>query len=112
MAKLDAEHFPHLPELTYTDYDCTSRDGTTLSLRAWRRRSSGDQILPIVYLLHGGGWSYGGHQTESSMIHSFALQLGCVTVTIEYRLAPEHAFPTPFYDAYDGLLWVRPPSLQ
>lgn len=32
--------------------------------------------------------------------------LGLVLVTIEYRLAPEYPYPTPFNDCYDSLLWL------
>lgn len=38
-----------------------------------------------------------------------AEQLGAFAVSVEYRLAPEHAFPTPLEDCYAALCWpVRP----
>ncbi len=33
-------------------------------------------------------------------------------VTVGYRLAPEHRFPTPFEDCYAGLLWVAHEAQQ
>lgn len=107
MAKLEEATFPSMPELETVDHECTARDGTLLSMRVWRLRDHGHGTPPVAYILHGGGWSYGGHKTDSALIRSLASELGYVVVTIEYRLAPEHPFPTPFYDACDGLQWVH-----
>ena len=34
-------------------------------------------------------------------------QFGVVAVTIDYRLAPEHPFPTAVLDCWDVVQWVR-----
>ena len=39
-------------------------------------------------------------------------RFGCIGVTVDYRLAPEHPFPTPFQDAYEGLRWVIDNALE
>ena len=36
----------------------------------------------------------------------FARALGAVCVNVEYRLAPEHTFPTGVNDAYDAVKWA------
>lgn len=33
----------------------------------------------------------------------FARDLGCVCVNVDYRLAPEYAFPTGVLDAWDAV---------
>jgi acetyl esterase/lipase len=32
-------------------------------------------------------------------------------VSVNYRRAPEHRFPTALNDTYDAYNWVKPPSL-
>ena len=33
-------------------------------------------------------------------------RFGGVAINVDYRLSPEHAFPTAVHDAYDALKWV------
>jgi acetyl esterase/lipase len=35
-----------------------------------------------------------------------ARQLGIVVGAVDYRLAPEHPFPTPLHDCHDALAWL------
>lgn len=32
---------------------------------------------------------------------------GAVAISVDYRLAPEHPFPTAINDSWDALKWVR-----
>jgi acetyl esterase/lipase len=36
-----------------------------------------------------------------------ARELGALVVSVDYRLAPEHPFPTPLEDTYTGLRWLH-----
>jgi acetyl esterase len=59
----------------------------------------------IVYY-HGGGWTFGSIETHDGPLRSFANLTGAAVLSIDYRLAPEHPYPTPFEDAYTALSWA------
>ena len=64
----------------------------------------------IVYF-HGGGWVVGAPRTTHRMLAALlALDTGCAVVSVDYRLAPEHPFPTPADDARDAL--ALSPAMQ
>ncbi len=52
-------------------------------------------LLPAVVYLHGGGWVVGDIDTHDKIMRLLALDSGAVVVGVDYRLAPEHKFPTP-----------------
>jgi hypothetical protein len=33
-------------------------------------------------------------------------RVGCIAVSVEHHLAPEHKFPVPLEDCYDALVWT------
>ncbi|KAI4947437.1 hypothetical protein J4E91_006791 [Alternaria rosae] len=57
-------------------------------------------------MYHEGGWSMGDLTDEDMNCRMFARDLGAVCVNVEYRLAPEHKFPTGIHDCHDALLWA------
>ena len=52
---------------------------------------------PVLVYLHGGGWVCGSPKTHRKLAHRFA-EAGYLVFNVDYRLAPEHPFPTPFED--------------
>lgn len=62
---------------------------------------------PGILHIHGGGYVMG--QPEMGMANGFAWaqQLGAVTVSVDYRLAPETPHPGPVEDCYAGLKWLH-----
>jgi acetyl esterase len=56
--------------------------------------------LPAVVYFHGGGWSIGDLDSADPMCRRLAAEVGCVVVSVDYRLAPEHPFPAAVEDAY------------
>ena len=62
---------------------------------------------PCVYAIHGGGYVIGTRLMDDQRAAAWATDLGITTVSIEYRLAPEHAYPAALDDCYDGLRWVH-----
>ncbi len=79
-------------------------DGHQIALRMMRPTHLGDAPVPLVYWMHGGGYVLGSAAQDDALMARFASQLGCIGVSVEYRLAPEHPFPAPHNDCYDGLM--------
>ena len=60
----------------------------------------------IVYY-HGGGWVVGSLETHDMPLRALANLTGAGVLSIEYRLAPEHPFPTAPEDCYAALRWAK-----
>ena len=67
---------------------------------------SGDPPFPVLVYFHGGGWVIGDLDTHHSFCHALAKTSGCLVVSVDYRLAPEHRFPAAVEDAYAATKWV------
>jgi acetyl esterase/lipase len=81
-------------------------DGTTnIPIRIYmpRVRSSAG---PAFINFHGGGFIMGDLETEHARCLNMAVHAGCVSIGVDYRLAPENPFPAGLEDCYQALLWV------
>jgi acetyl esterase/lipase len=56
--------------------------------------------------MHGGGYVGGSAKEYLGHVQSVAEALDCVIVTVEYRLAPETAYPGSLEDNYAALRWT------
>ncbi|MCD2202611.1 alpha/beta hydrolase [Halobacterium sp. KA-6] len=65
-----------------------------------------DRPAPVVVFYHGGGWTLGTLDSIGGVCREVAARAGCVVVSVDYRLAPEHPFPEPLDDAYAALEWT------
>jgi acetyl esterase/lipase len=61
---------------------------------------------PAVLYLHGGGFVVGSPETELESASALALAANAVTISVDYRLAPENPYPAALEDAYSALTWV------
>ena len=61
---------------------------------------------PVLVYLHGGGWICGSPRTHRKVGYRFA-EAGFLVLNVDYRLAPEHPFPTPFDDCVAAIRWAH-----
>jgi acetyl esterase len=62
--------------------------------------------LPIFVWIHGGGFVLGDLQSGDVISRLLCNRAGCVVVSVDYRLAPEHKFPIAFDESLAALRWV------
>ena len=62
--------------------------------------------LPLVVYFHGGGWVLGDLDSADAEGRRLAVDCHCVVVSVDYRLAPEFPFPTPYEDCLAAIHWV------
>jgi acetyl esterase len=69
-------------------------------------RPAADGPLPVLVYFFGGGWTLGTIDTSDGVCRALTNAAGCVTVSVGYRLAPEHRFPAAIDDCYATTAWV------
>jgi acetyl esterase len=62
--------------------------------------------LPVVVYYHGGGWVIATLDTYDPSVRALAEQTGAIFVSVAYRQAPEHKFPTAHNDSFAAYQWV------
>jgi acetyl esterase/lipase len=62
--------------------------------------------LPGLLHVHGGGYVMGNPEMSDARNRVLARQIGCVIVSVDYRLAPETPFPGGIEDCYAALKWL------
>ncbi len=77
---------------------------TDLRLRVYRPAGTGP--WPVLVYFFGGGWSLGTLDTCDGICRMLTNAARCVTVSVGYRLAPEHKFPAAVEDCYAGTAWA------
>ncbi|MFI5529966.1 alpha/beta hydrolase [Kitasatospora sp. NPDC051853] len=78
--------------------------GGPLTLRVHRPSEAPE--LPALLYLFGGGWTLGSLDTGDAICRRLTNSVGCVTVAVGYRLAPEHPFPAAVHDVAAAARWT------
>ncbi len=66
----------------------------------------GEAPYAVLVYYHGGGWVIGDLETSEGICRALANAAGCIVVSVDYRLAPEHKYPAAVDDAFAALNWV------
>jgi acetyl esterase len=59
----------------------------------------------LIYF-HGGGWVLCNLDTHDGVCRDLARRSGCIVISVDYRLSPEHKFPAAVEDALAAVRWV------
>lgn len=103
-ARMGSLVMPKGPEpASTTDVDVPV-DGGRIRVRIHRPAGRGPH--PLHVFIHGGGWAIGSLGERDPRCRQIVAGANCVVASVEYRLAPENAFPTPVEDCYAALLWL------
>jgi len=66
-----------------------------------------DKPLPVVALIHGGGWVNGDRLGYAAAAIQFARTGDYAAVTVGYRLTKEAHWPSQIYDCKAAIRWIR-----
>jgi len=60
----------------------------------------------VLLYFHGGGFIVGSKESHRSMVAHIARSSGIQALSINYRLAPEHTYPSANQDCLNAYLWL------
>jgi acetyl esterase len=82
----------------------TDGPGGPIALRIYT--PAGDGPFPLMVFFHGSGFVLCSLDTHDGMCRNLAAGIGCVVVSVDYRLAPEHKFPAGPDDCLTATRWA------
>ncbi|WP_372399434.1 alpha/beta hydrolase [Azospirillum sp. HJ39] len=88
------------------DLSIPARDGAVLPARLYAADPAAAVPAPVLLFFHGGGYVVGSLESHDGLCRAIASKSGVAVLSVGYRLAPEHRFPTAFDDALDALDWL------
>jgi acetyl esterase len=100
---------PRAPLARVEDLTVPAADGAQLPARLY---AASTQRLPVMLYLHGGGFTIGNLETHDSLCRQLALRSGVAVLALDYRLAPEHRFPTAVEDSWAAMRWLAEEGSQ
>ena len=97
--------FPLQDDVTLTAVDVNGVPGE------WTVLVDSDPSRRLLYV-HGGGYVLGSINTHRRLVADICRAAGCVALSLDYRLAPEHTYPAAVDDAITGLehIWSNGPD--
>ena len=69
-------------------------------------KTDGDNLLPFIIFIHGGGWQNGGKEKKISQ-NAFILESGFAMASINYRLTSDSQFPAQIHDCKAAVRYLR-----
>jgi acetyl esterase len=79
-------------------------DGDDITVRVYT--PPGEPPFPALVYFHGGAFWLGDIDQPDTACRDLASRVRAVVASVDYRLAPEHPFPTPPEDCYSATVWA------
>jgi acetyl esterase/lipase len=79
----------------------------TQLLDVWRRDDLPTQPAPVLVFVPGGAWIHGSRLLQGYALMSHLAEMGWVCLSIDYRVAPHHPWPSHLTDVKTAIAWAR-----
>lgn len=79
-------------------------DDGHVDIRIYRPETA--ELLPVLVYAHGGGFVFCDLDSHDGLCRNLANRIPAVVVSVAYRLAPEHQWPTAAEDVYAVARWA------
>ena len=106
-AGADAVATPPPPGVTVTEHAIPGAPGLAEVVVRVTRAAARAMPGPGILHIHGGGFIFGSARWGDAQNAADALALGVTIVAVDYRLAPEAAYPAAIEDCYAALAWMH-----
>jgi acetyl esterase/lipase len=105
--------FPEAVDVNYEEHQIPTHDGQSIAVyRHWRKDLDTTTPQPAILQFHGGGLIMGRAKVFKRAQDLLAQKSGVQIFSVDYRLAPEHPYPTPAEDGYSALVWLQEHAAQ
>ncbi|KAI1610380.1 alpha/beta hydrolase fold-3 domain-containing protein [Exophiala viscosa] len=97
---------PSIDEIDVQIQKAPVSDGTEVEIQIYSPKGA-QEVLPLMFVTHGGGWVVGGHSIEESVNRCVCVKSKVRVISVDYRMAPEYKFPYAVNDSWDVLVWCQ-----
>lgn len=96
---LEHRRHVHRTSVRYGSHPCQLLD-------VWRRKDL-PPGAPVLIFVPGGAWVHGSRLLQGYALMSHLAQQGWVCLSIDYRVAPHHRWPSHITDVKTAIAWAR-----
>ncbi len=79
-------------------------DDAEIPIRIYTPKGEGP--FPLLIYFHGAGFTFGDLEFSENICRSISQKTPIIVLSVDYRLAPEHPFPSGLTDANTALNWA------